>query len=293
MTSVIQAEDGSFPLGSPLSLRLDGKNTLTTFRILRNFTPFTRGQVYLVRPESHEDFPSPLILKVYDPKFRSDRFLPRRSRPWLLSVETIAVVLREHGVITHDFHPLDIDIMFPWHWEANFINNSELSFKQEVLAYKNLVELQGRFIPKFYASGRLPPSESRTIEPGALLIEYIPGVTLHDIDPALVLPELYQPLIEAVATFHKHGVIHYDINGHNIMFVPPEAPERAVIIDFGETCTRLEDESDEEWDSIPQADVAHLRMSLENRLGTRLDVLALMRKHQGARWLCLLESEGE
>ena len=59
--------------------------------------------------------------------------------------------------------------------------------------------MQGRFIPKFYEHGRLPtPSMSREFKPGAILIEYIPGLTLHAIDPALVLPELYRLLMKAV-----------------------------------------------------------------------------------------------
>ncbi|KAL4066703.1 hypothetical protein J3A83DRAFT_215091 [Scleroderma citrinum] len=261
MASAAQAEDASFPPGFPLSLRLDGESTPATFHVIRPFTPFTKAQVYLVRPESHKDFPSPLVLKVFDPRYLDDRFpkhAHRPSRPWTLAAESLAIQKREQGEITDDFdiYQLDEEEAEPWHWEAHFFNLLEGSFESEVLAYKRLVELQGQFIPKFYGSGRLIPTppKSRAIEPGAILIEYIPGVLLRDIDPALVLPKLYRPLMKAVAIFDERGVIHYDINENNVMFTPPEAPERAVIIDFGCAGLRQEGVSDEEWENTLKGD---------------------------------------
>ena len=79
--------------------------------------------------------------------------------------------------------------------------------------------------------------------------------------------------MKAVIRFDELGVIHFDINENNIMFTPPEAPERAVILDFGYACLRPEGASDEEWANSLKGDPSHLRISLEKRLGTKLDGL--------------------
>lgn len=277
MSTVVQVED-PFPSGTALSLRLDGENISTTFHVVRSFAPFTKAQVYLVRPEPYSDFPSQLVLKIFDPRFLDERFSDYRpSCPWTLAAESLAAQKREQGEVPDDFiiYQVDNDEREPWHWEAHFFRLLEDSFESEVLAYKRLVELQGQSVPKFYGSGRLSitPPQSRAIAPGAVLIEYIPGVTLRDIDPSLVLPKLYQPLMKAVIRFDELGVIHFDINENNIMFTPPEAPERAVILDFGYACLRPEGASDEEWANSLKGDPSHLRISLEKRLGTKLDGL--------------------
>ncbi|KAL4064258.1 hypothetical protein V8B97DRAFT_1987902, partial [Scleroderma yunnanense] len=144
------------------------------------------------------------------------------------------------------------------------------SFTCELGAYKQLADLQGRSIPKLYGSGMLLPSPpgSHAIEPPVLLLEYIPSVSLDDIDTAMLHPKLYRPLIHIVATFEKRGILHSDFNNRNIIFTPPEAPERALVIDFG--CAELvEYFSDEDWaESARMAnDVRCLRLTLAHKLG--------------------------
>ena len=269
-----QAEDGSFPTDSTLSLLLDGEKTSTTFRVIRSFTPFTKGQVYLVE-YSHSEFPAKLILKVYDPRFLDDRRLkPHES--WTLDMESLVVQKWEQGQISDDFNicDLDDDVEWePWHWEAQLFCSSERTFKTEVAAYKKLLQMQGQFIPKFYGCGRLLPTplESRATQPRVILIEYIAGATLHDVDSTVVRPKLYRPLMGAVTRFDSLGVNHYDINANNIMLAPPKAPKRMVIIDFGFAGVRQEGMTDEEWGNGLKGDVDFLRVSLERKLGIKLD----------------------
>ncbi|KAI6021036.1 hypothetical protein EDC04DRAFT_393341 [Pisolithus marmoratus] len=285
MNPVVQAEDGSFPPDFPLSVCLDGATNPATFYVTRSFVPFTKAQVYLVRPDANTDLPSQVILKVYDPRFLDDRYPSSSrvpSRPWALHAESVAARKRVRvasGEVDDDFH---IDLLYgdeeadPSLWEEHFFRLMKECFQSELEAYKRLDDLQGRSIPKFFGAGRLIPSppDSRAIEPPAVLIEYIPGVSLHDIDPALVRPDLYEPLIAAVATFSKHGVFHDDINQNNILFTPAQAPNRAVLIDFGCAALRDAEEPDEEWDQAVQFanDVGRLMLSLEEKLGTKLDV---------------------
>ena len=270
----VQADDGSFPTGYSLSLSLDDKRT-STIHVIRSFTPFTKGQVYLVKSDPGSGFPPELILKIYDPRFLDDRRF-ESYEPWTLATESLVVQKWKQGQISDDFNIFDLDDdveMEPWHWEAQLFCSSERSFKTEVAAYERLHDMQGQFIPEFYGRGRLSPTarEPRAIQPRAILIEYIPGVTLRDVDSTLVHPNLYRPLMGAVARFDSLGVNHYDINANNIMLAPPEAPKRIVIIDFGFAGVRQEGMTEEEWGNGLKGDVGLLRISLEKKLGIKLD----------------------
>jgi len=285
MSPVVQAEDGSFPPDFPLSVCLDDATNPATFHVIRSFIPFTKAQVYLVRPDPNTHLPSQVILKVYDPRFLDDRYpdssrLP--SRPWTLQAESVAAEKRAQIASGEDDDDFHVDLLYgdeeadPSLWEEHFFRSMKECFESELEAYKRLDDIQGRTIPKFFGAGRLIPNplDSRAIEPPAVLIEYVPGVSLCDIDPVLVRRDLYEPLIVAVATFSKHGVFHDDINQNNILFTPAEAPNRAVLIDFGCAALRDAEEPDEEWDQAVQFanDVGRLRLSLEQKLGIILDV---------------------
>ncbi|KIN93830.1 hypothetical protein M404DRAFT_170074, partial [Pisolithus tinctorius Marx 270] len=162
MGPVVQAEDGSFPPDSPLAVSLNGATNPETFHVIRSFTPFTKAQVYLVRPEPNTDLPSQVILKVYDPRFLDDRYpkssrLP--SRPWTLQAESVAAMKRkriESGEIDDDFH---VDLLYgdeeadPSLWEEHFFRLMKECFESELEAYKRLDDIQGRSIPKFFGAG--------------------------------------------------------------------------------------------------------------------------------------------
>ena len=281
MNSASQGEDNPFPIGSSISLLLDGEETPTTLPVIRAFTPFTKGQVYLVESRGFPE--SSLILKVYDP-----RFLDYRDQPWSLATESLAFQRWKRGEISDVFQVWDLDDDVedePWHHEAELFLSAENALQGEIKAYERLFRMQGRFVPKFYGHGRLlsTPSMSREFKPGAILIEYIPGLTLHAIDPALVLPELYRPLMKAVTRFDFYGVSHLDINGNNIMLAPPDKPTRMVIIDFGCVVIRQKGLTDKEWATGIKADVSLLRISLEKKLGIELNNDGTPRSSQKCR----------
>ena len=283
-----QGKVGALSADSPLSLLLDGETSPTTFHVLRSLTPFTKSQIYLVQPGTHTAFPDQLILKVYDPRFSNGRS-ERVDYQWSLPVESQAAQMRAQNDSWEDIplHNLWTQVMLceerpePWLWEHYLFRWQWRSFKAEVEAYKRLVQLQGRGIPKFYGFGKLLPTPSglRAIDPPAVLVEYVPGVTLSNINPKKVLPRLYRPLIPTVATFEKCGVLHRDIcNPTNIMFTPREAPKRAVIIDFGSSVTRDDRKLDREWaEDVDEADdMASLRLILQRKLRVKLDVSEFM-----------------
>jgi RIO-like serine/threonine protein kinase len=79
-------------------------------------------------------------------------------------------------------------------------------------------------------------------------MEYIHGTPLADIEVGKINlpPAIFRPLLDAVKRLGDLGVFHSDINDHNVLVAPSEAPTRAVLIDFG--CAGVRDGgSEEEW----------------------------------------------
>ena len=258
-TVLVDPQSNPFPGGSHLVLRLsDG---LLTLQIIKPFLPFTKSQVFLVRPEpARKGLPSELILKVYDPRYLDDRIPPPKSklpsRLWTLKAETEAAHYRqeiEEGKRPDDF---TVNLLYgdeeaeSYLWEEHFYRLLKESWQSEADALNRLLPLQGTVIPKFYGSGIvIPPANTRGIQPPAILMEYIQGMQLADIEVGKMnpSPSIFQPLLDAVKKFRDLGVCHSDINVHNVLVSPLEVPTRAVLIDFGCAGVREDGESEEEW----------------------------------------------
>jgi serine/threonine protein kinase len=248
------------PFSTVSLLRLTDGTSLS-LQIIKPFLPFTKSQVFLVRPEPPGcGLPSELILKVFDPRYLDDRIPPPKSglpsRLWTLEAETAAADYRQEiaeGKRPDDF---SVDLLYgdeeaePYLWEEHFYRLLKESWESEADALSRLASLQGTVIPMFYGSGNVvPPASTRGIQPRAILMEYIHGTPLADIEVGKVNlpPAIFRPLLDAVKRFGDLGVFHSDINHHNVLVSPPEAPTRAVLIDFGCAGVRQDDESEEEW----------------------------------------------
>ena len=235
--------------------------TSLSLQIIKPFLPFTKSQVFLVCPEpARNGLPSDLILKVYDPRYLDDRIPPPKSnlpsRLWTLKAETEAAHYRQE--IAEGKRPDDftVNLLYgdeeaePYLWEEHFYRLLKESCESEEDALSRLSPLQGSEIPKFYGSGIvIPPANTRGIQPLAILMEYIQGTPLADIEVGKVNlpPSIFQPLLDAVKRFRDLGVCHSDINAHNVLVSTFEAPTRAVLIDFGCAGVREDGESEEEW----------------------------------------------
>ena len=249
-----------FPAGSHLVLRLTDGTSLS-LHIVKPFLPFTKSQVFHVRLEPARDgLPSELILKVFDPRYLDDRIPPPESnlpsRLWTLEAETEAAHYRQEigeGKRPDDF---TVDLLYgdeeaePYLWEEHFYRLLKEAWESEADALSRLTSLQGTVVPKFYGSGNIvPEANTRGIQPFAILMEFIQGTPLADIEVGKVNPppSIFRPLLDAVKTFKDLGVFHSDINDHNVIVSPSEAPTRAVLIDFGCAGVRQDGESEEEW----------------------------------------------
>ncbi|KAF8329011.1 hypothetical protein F5887DRAFT_131445 [Amanita rubescens] len=228
--------------------------------ILKAFVPFTKSQVLLVELQPRIcEIPSPIIIKVYDPRFINDRERPSPSsgipdRPWSLSLE-IAAAERRKAIARNerldDYDELCYDDFDELLWEEFFYRTTEDAFNSELAAYSRLQDLQGVGIPRYYASGNLVVDARRPISPHVLAIEYIPGESLSTINPSSVPRSLARSLITTVCSFPSYGIIHCDLHTDNILF--SQQLSRVVVIDFGQSILR-EDESDSEWEFAVQTE---------------------------------------
>jgi serine/threonine protein kinase len=250
--------DQFFAPGHTLSLSLTVDQAILECKasILKAFVPFTKSQVLLVKLQPDiNGIPSPIILKVYDPRFINDRERPSPSsfipdRPWSLSLEIAAAERRK--AVAHNERPDDYDEenftdFDELLWEEFFYRTTEDAFNSELGAYLRLRNLQGAGIPRCYASGYLAVDPLRPISPHVLALEYIPGESLSTINPSSVPRSLACSLITDVCSFASHGIIHLDLRADNILFSSYQ-PSRVVVIDFGQSLLR-EHESDSEWES--------------------------------------------
>lgn len=199
------------------------------------------------------DLPNLLIAKTFDPRFNYERkntFSRRSPIPWSAAKEKAAADRRAFALGDDFSIPQgEREFLDGSLWEEIYYRQYEASFAREVKAYRCLGHLQGSTIPRLYGSGQVISGhgEGRAISPRVLFMEYIPGENLANMqDPHSVPSSAYQELVKAVSTLASFGVIHADMRPDNIV-VSSSHPRRVVLIDFGLSQFRFDDESDEEW----------------------------------------------
>lgn len=131
-------------------------------------------------------------------------------------------------------------------------------YDTETKAYNKLRDLQGSVIPRLICEVAIqtqPPCVADPVlaEIPGLLLEYIPGVTLNELaekTPRESWQSIADSAVSAVNAISDHEILNRDVQLRNIMARPCAASDfgyRAVVIDFGRTRFRGEDESDEDW----------------------------------------------
>ncbi|KAL1699455.1 hypothetical protein EV121DRAFT_296181 [Schizophyllum commune] len=224
------------------------------FTVDRLFTPVTKSVVVVARCD--EFSPSPVVLKIYDPRYNNERngyeskFGWRKpSHPWSLAAERAAPATFDSKAIHRPEPAADGpagQLERAAIWEAHLRHLMEESFCYERAAYDNLRDLQGGAIPRLLAEGRLIPPDERAYVPRALVLEYIDGVTLRQAPLELLTPAVGVALVRAVESFAAHGVFHHDLNPGNVLVT---ADGRGVVVDFGCAGVRNAENvwTDEDW----------------------------------------------
>jgi serine/threonine protein kinase len=237
-----------------ISVNWSGRNKSVecTATVIKPFLPITKSQVFLVDVHGAlNGVPSPMILKIFDPRFLEDRIGHSRDHPWSLENE-LAAAERRAAVIRGDRQDdYDQEDFFDFDevlWEEYAYREMQLAFQLELAAYTRLRQLQGDGIPRCYGFGTLHPDIQCPVVPNVFL-EYIRGESLSSVDPTTISRGLARTLITTVHAIGVYGVIHNDLRAENIIFSPakPETPTKVYVIDFGHYGLR-EDESDSDWE---------------------------------------------
>jgi serine/threonine protein kinase len=277
---------------------------VSTFIIEKAFVPFTMSAVLVVRPNTDTPPYGRTILKIYDPRVLTKRRptpagpnagtetmerVTHATRPWTLELEQTAASAREQRKQAGEpalsieecenlRYPEEGDPTDPvgkanqaLAFEEYFYLMSMDYFDDERTAYSVLADLQGSVIPKLLAVGSICfPEEERAIEPPALLLEYINGVTLKHADLSLIQDPktLFAPLVDAIDSLAPRGFLHQDLNRDNILLSSVHDPQRAILIDFGHSFYR--NESD--WiEAIKRSDESTgIRFILHKQLPDRM-----------------------
>ncbi|KXN85546.1 hypothetical protein AN958_11113 [Leucoagaricus sp. SymC.cos] len=271
-----------YQAGSRLSLRIDGFPFTLNVDVLQPVLPFRPvSQILVVQSSSEEteellDLPrgTSFIVKVYDPRFREDRFKCKWSRPWSYTAECEAAKIRVTEGRDPDFkfwpEPEEEDAAG---WEEWFYQKAETQHHYELSAYRRLAPLQGTFVPRCYGTGvlKLP---NRHICPDVLLLEYVPDARrLDTVDPQNVDSSIARALLDTVGQIHELGVTHLNFNEGHVLFTPGGCPTRGVIIDFGWSSYRGDLESDVEWKEEVEAsgDYEFMKLYLKRFLGSDIE----------------------
>jgi serine/threonine protein kinase len=300
MASNVDTYHGYYPSREIRFRSQDG--TISSFVIEQAFTPFTQSAVVVVKPSAPPFYRA--ILKIYDPRVLKDRVpspgvislgiltaedLAHDTRPWSLKIEKDALIAREQRRRSHQpeltmkacrsiMYPDEGDPTDPVGrakqaiaFEESFYLKSMDYFECESTLYSLLKDLQGTAIPKIFSVGSICfPKHERAIQPPALLMEYVHGITLRDADLSCVRDPkaLFTPLVHAIDSLAPRGLAHLDLNPGNIILSPPHAPQRVVLIDFGESLHEPEPEMFQTVREIYESE--GIRLILHKRLPDRI-----------------------
>ena len=166
----------------------------------------------------------------------------------------------------------DIDAVKQWITEMEYHYETTSWFKTEYRAYRQLRQLQGLSVPICYGTILFDKSSELSFDidtdvPG-ILLEFIDGITLEDIDIQSPISTQYPHIAEAaLECFNKivhFGVIHNDVRLANIMV---NNDGRIYLIDFAFALFRGAGVSDEDWDRCvkEQGEVSEAKFFLDKK----------------------------
>ncbi|CAE7174024.1 unnamed protein product [Rhizoctonia solani] len=250
-----------YVLGATFKLEISpphGDPFVAEAKVTHVFSPFTMSSAMKVALTPQSDstaLPSEAVLKVYDRRFADDMreqeglvpatYEGEAQYAQYLASEDVAKTEDEvyelmDQIPEGDPNPLTLDEHL-----AAFIIKS--FFESETTVYPILSDLQGKHIPTFYGTTRFVDGSATldTTVPG-ILIEFIPGTSLSNIDPANTdLDAVCSTAMDIVYTCGDRNILNQDVRLGNFI-VKPNGSE-VVMIDFGDCRLRREDEDDQAW----------------------------------------------
>ena len=124
----------------------------------------------------------------------------------------------------------------------------------EVEAYSRLEDLQGRYVPQFFADVRLDAftTSNAFFEVRGILLEFIPGYSLAELAkyaPQSSWQRICDETIRTVNLISDHGILNEDVKPRNVLIRRRDSfsESEVVIIDFAQCKFRATGQSEEDW----------------------------------------------
>ncbi|CUA68973.1 Pc15g00190 [Rhizoctonia solani] len=251
-----------YVLGATFSLEItppQGGSALAEAKVVHIYAPITVSPVVRVALSTQSTgtmLPGEAVLKIYDPRFAHEIRDNYDVDPPTYEAEVRYRDYLRSGNIAQTGDQIDdlaegLPLDAPERIELGerFIDilMKEL-FENETNTYRVLSSMQGKYIPTFYGTTRLldgsPPGIDTTVL--SLLIEYIPGTSLYEIDPTIIdLDTVCSTGVDIVNIYSNLNVLNNDVRLVNFI-VKPSGSE-IVMIDLANCRMRREDEDDETW----------------------------------------------
>lgn len=151
--------------------------------------------------------------------------------------------------------------------EASLTQEMLKIYRAETSAYERLNDIQGQMVPRFFGAlemditpdGITPNEQQRQhFQIKGILLEYVPGFSLSDL-VSNVPPEACQGIVDQgiriVHALSDRDVLNTDVRPSNFIVSRSGDDDQAmdyrlVMIDFGQSRLRREDESDPEWGRV-------------------------------------------
>ena len=256
--------EAGMPYQAGKNLTLETESEPLIVHIVRVIRPSTLSCVMLV--ESVKDPGSPTILKLYDWRYATQLRTDHKVDPWTQSHEDVYRSFVENGDAAKFITALNDDDDDETHddrlWdtarnEAYLFDFCRDQHRSEVKAYAHLTQLQGKSVPRFYASVDVNAFPTTTKIPlfsvSGILIEFIDGYSLSELRLNEPDKSTWQSICdEAVRTINligDYGVLNEDVRPHN-MLVRKKTTSTAAevfVIDFGQCRFREDYAPDAEW----------------------------------------------
>jgi len=166
----------------------------------------------------------------------------------------------------------DQDEVKNWTIEKRHNRDTNLWFKNECQAYRQLHALQGVYVPRLYGTIELDatqthPFYSHLYVPG-ILLEFIEGMTLEELNSdlpfAIKFPHIGEATMDCIDRITRFGVLHDDIYLSNIMV---RHDGRVFLVDFAWALFRSDEESEEEWKEFVtrEWETAYIKVLLDTK----------------------------
>ncbi|KAJ5091352.1 hypothetical protein NUU61_006222 [Penicillium alfredii] len=239
-----------YTVGAILPLFLFGQPAKAT--VTGIFEPFTLSCAMLVSVESQSaELNGDKTLKLFDRRFAAECREHEKVEVWVPECEN-----QYHQFDTNDNGDSDGHDLTPAECEAYLHHRMQQLYKIEVEAYHAPEDIQGKYVPQFFASVTLPvPASSNEIPfrewvdiPG-ILIEYIEGFSLIDLGTCAP-PEVWQRVgdeaIRIVHAISDRGILNEDVQWGSFI-VNPNKNYEVRMTDFANCKFRREFGDDEGW----------------------------------------------